>query len=113
MPCSSLFVAAITIAAFAAPASAATVRVPADTPSVQAALDLADPGDTVLVAPGKYAACLVWPSTPGIKLLAEAGAGLTVLDARRLDQVIGIYSGVDSTTLIRGFTLTGGIAGGT
>jgi len=104
---------AILIAVLVSPGSATTLRVPADVPSVQDALDLADSGDTVLVAAGDCAANLIWPSTPGIRLLSAADASLTVLDGKRFDQVMGIYSGVDSTTLIRGFTLTGGIAGGT
>ena len=36
------------------PLPAATVRVPADFPSIQAAVDAAHPGDTVLVEPGTY-----------------------------------------------------------
>jgi hypothetical protein len=100
------------ILGLAACAAAETIQVPAEAASVQAALDLSGPGDTVLVAAGSYEANLIWPATPGIKLLSEKGAEATVLDAGARDQVIGIYSGVDSTTLIRGFTITGGIAGG-
>ena len=40
------------------------------------------------------------------------GAEAPILDGSARDQVLGIYSGVDSTTIVRGFTITNGIAGG-
>jgi hypothetical protein len=93
-------------------ASAAVVHVPNDAPRVSAALSIAAPYDTILVAPGTYLENIVWPSKPGIKLLSEAGREGTVLDGRGRAQVIGIYSGVDTTTVIRGFTIRNGHAEG-
>lgn len=93
-------------------ARAATYRVPADVEHIQRALDSCATGDTVLVASGTYAVNLLWPAKEGIKLLSEAGAEATILDGGARDQVLGIYTGVDSTTVVRGFTITNGIAGG-
>jgi len=90
----------------------AVVRVPGDVPRVGAALSIVEPYDTILVAPGVYAENLVWPSKPGIKLLSEAGRGVTILDGGGRDQVIGIYCGVDTTTVVRGFTIRNGHAEG-
>ena len=88
------------------------IRVPDDVPQVRTALLLAAPYDTVLVASGVYYENIVWPARAGIKLLSEDGADLTVLDGRGRDQVIGIYSGVDTTTVVRGFTIRNGHAEG-
>ncbi len=92
--------------------AAHTIHVPAQIPQVGDALHLAAPGDTIMVAPGTYDVNLVWPNTPGIKLFSSAGATQTFLDGKDLDQVIGIYSKVDTTTVIRGFTIQHGAAGG-
>jgi hypothetical protein len=40
--------------AFAGPGAATTIRVPTDAPTIQAGIDDATPGDTVLVACGFY-----------------------------------------------------------
>jgi len=87
---------------------ASVIRVPGDVTEIGAALASAAPFDTVLVAPGSYHVNLEWPATAGIKLLSEAGPNATVLDARRRGSAIGIYTGVDSTTVVAGFTIRGG-----
>ena len=89
-------------------AVAGVIRVPGDIADIGAALLAAAPYDTVLVAPGDYHVNLVWPATAGIKLLSEAGPGSTVLDADALGSAIGIYTGVDTTTVVAGFTIRGG-----
>jgi len=92
--------------------SASILQVPAHFPSVGAALSAALPFDTVLVAPGTYTENLIWPATPGLKLLSEAGAAATVLDGGARETVIGVYTGVDTTTVIRGFTIRNGYVHG-
>jgi hypothetical protein len=92
--------------------AAAAIRVPTDVSTIGGALQAATPGDTILVAPGSYQVNLEWPSTPGIKLIGEAGALATILDGRDIVQVIGIYTGVDTTTVVRGFRIQNGHAEG-
>lgn len=92
----------------AATAAGDVLRVPADFARVADALQAALPCDTVLVAPGVYVENLIWPATSGIQLLSEAGAAATILDGGAQETVIGIYSGVDTTTVIRGFTIRNG-----
>jgi hypothetical protein len=92
--------------------AANTIHVPGDVGTVGEALAAAAPSDTVLVSPGVYYTNVEWPATRGIKLLSESGAASTVLDGRDDVQVIGIYTGVDTTTVIRGFTIREGHAEG-
>jgi hypothetical protein len=94
-------------------ATARVLRVPAEYPGVAQALAAAAPFDTVLVAPGTYDVNLIWPEIAGLKLLGEAGAASTILDGGARETVIGVYSGVDTTTVIRGFTLRNGHVEGT
>jgi hypothetical protein len=93
-------------------ASAHVLHVPASFPSVDSALAAAVPFDTVLVAPGTYVENVIWPATDGIKLFSEAGAAATILDGGAMETVIGIYTGVDTTTVIRGFTIRNGYVHG-
>ena len=91
---------------------AAVIRVPADVGAIDDALATAAPQDTVLVAAGTYFVNLEWPATEGIKFTGEGGAHATILDGRDDVQVIGVYTGVDTTTVIRGFTVRNGHAEG-
>lgn len=91
-------------------AKAEVLHVPGEYYTIQHALASAGAGDTVLVAPGYYCEDIVWPSTQGIQLLSEAGADATIIDALGYDRVLRIDTHVDSTTLIRGFTMTNGTA---
>ncbi len=92
--------------------SARVIRVPEDHASIGEALFSALPADTILVAPGTYVENIIWPDTPGLKLLSEAGPELTILDGNAEETVIGIYTGVDTTTIIRGFTIRNGYVEG-
>lgn len=92
------------------PSAATVIRVPDDVTAVDAALLAAAPFDTILVAPGTYFVSLEWPATSGIKLLSQSGALTTILDGRDNATVIALYTGVDTTTVVRGFTIQRGNA---
>ncbi|HEX9895786.1 MAG TPA: right-handed parallel beta-helix repeat-containing protein [Gemmatimonadales bacterium] len=94
-------------------------RVPKDLPTVQAAIDSARERDTVLVAPGRYYENLRlrgYNIVLGSEFLLtrdSALIGRTVLDGSRPSHpdsgtVLSIYQFEDSTTVIEGFTITGG-----
>jgi hypothetical protein len=92
--------------------AAGVIRVPDDVGSIPIALLVAAPYDTILVAPGTYQVNLEWPAKDGIKLLSEAGPEVTTLDGGGNVQVIGIYTKVDTTTVVVGFTIRNGHAEG-
>jgi serine protease len=96
-----------------ASAGADVFHVPAQIASVHWAVNIAQPGDTVLVAPGTYVENIVWPPWTGVVLLAEQGPAETILDGGGLEAVISIETAVDSTTVIRGFTIRNGHTEGT
>jgi len=78
-------------------------RVPADYATIQAAIDAAQPGDTVAVARGQYTEAV--QMRPGICLLG-AGALHTVLDAQqRPDTLVDLTSAPGA--VVAGFTFRG------
>ncbi|MCH7947513.1 MAG: hypothetical protein IIC66_06905, partial [candidate division Zixibacteria bacterium] len=98
-------------------AQSATIHVPADLPTIQAGIDAAIAGDTVLVADGTYTG----PGNrdidfggKGIVLKSENGTGVTIIDCEgsESNQHRGFYfhSGEDSTAVVDGFTIQGGYA---
>jgi predicted outer membrane repeat protein len=95
-----------------------TIRVPQDQPTIQAAVDIARTGDTVLVAPGVY-------TGEGNSDIELGGRSLVLLSAQGPTQTIIAAGGSDTDyhrafefnsatgpgLLIDGFTITGGHAG--
>jgi parallel beta-helix repeat protein len=92
---------------------AITIRVPGDQPTIQAGLNAAGTGDTVLVAPGVYNEALFWPFKNGIVLIGS-GEDSTVIVGNASEPVILMVDVVkmDTSTVIRGFHFAkGGDAG--
>ncbi|MEW5875479.1 MAG: TonB family protein [Candidatus Zixiibacteriota bacterium] len=88
------------------PARAALIRVPADHPTIQRAIDRSQQGDTILVSPGIYEENLNLYGK-SIYLSSTEGFDSTFLRALLpMVPAITITSGEDSTTTIRGFTIT-------
>jgi hypothetical protein len=98
----------------AAPAGAAIIRVPADASTIQAGIDLAAPGDEVLVGPGVYTGAGNRNLDLHGKIIAvrgEAGAAATIIDcaqAGRGFMLIGLFG---SEAVIEGFTIENGSSG--
>ncbi len=106
------------IAIYATGASpAGALRVPSQYATIQAGIDAAAHGDTVLVAPGTYdesAICQIYTDSwvshpvvanlrPGVSLVSESGPEVTIIDGIDLETA-GVYGDtLGSTTLIRGF----------
>ncbi len=91
---------------------AQVLRVPAQVPSIQAALDLAWPGDTVLVACGTYLESTITMKS-GVVLRSETGDPACVtLDGGSLGRIMTCVD-ADSFTRIEGITFTGALTGST
>ncbi len=91
-------------------AAADIIHVPADSLTIQAGLNGAFEGDTVLVASGSYYENIIWPNTGGVSLMSAWGPDATIIDGSDAGSVIAITCGVDTTTLIYGFTIQHGNA---
>ncbi len=89
------------------PARAATLTVPTNFPTIQAAINAAAAGDTVLVAPGVYNEKIDFKGK-AITVISAAGAEFTTIDANDTGSVATFKSGESSTSVLSGFTLTGG-----
>ncbi len=96
------------------------IHVPTDAPTIQAGIDMACPGDTVIVACGTY----TWENQgtgdysgfirmrPGVYLRSETGdADCVTIDAQQNARTFGCYD-IGSDAVIEGFTITGGYAAG-
>src|SRR5579875_383102 len=84
-----------------------TIHVPADKPTIQAAIDAANSGDTVLVAPGTYTENLII-SKKEITLTSSGGPQATILDDSSRGSVIEIDHTPTTATTISGFTIRNG-----
>lgn len=86
-----------------------TIHVPADKPTIQAAMDAANNGDTVLVAPGTYHETVNF-NGKGITLASTDGVDTTILDGGGTIPLVYIGS-VDPNHLatLRGFTIRNGL----
>lgn len=84
--------------------AATELRVPGDFPTIQAALDAAMPGDTILVDPGTYTENLQF-NGKNVRLESTGGPGATTIQG-----VGGTTVDIGPGGAIVGFTVTGGTA---
>jgi hypothetical protein len=85
----------------------APLLVPSTYPTIQAAIDAAQKGNVVQVAPGVYHENLIWSN----KAIAVVGAGAssTIVDGDGVDSVLKI-TGVPASASLSGFTFRNGTA---
>ncbi len=99
---------ALFIALAAAPVVADTINVPGDQPTIQAGIDAAGEGDTVLVAAGSYAGALIM-RYGGITLKADGAVFLSAPG----DEILECYPDEYpiSRVLVEGFTFEASMRG--
>jgi parallel beta-helix repeat protein len=79
--------------------------------SIQAAIDAADPGDEIEVAPGTYTEAIDFIGK-AIRLYSSGGPDVTTIDGDGAYHVVQCIRGEDNGTILEGFTITGGEAKG-
>lgn len=95
---------------------AATIQVPTEQPTIQAGLDVALGGDTVLVASGVYSGPGNWDlDFHGQPLVLRSATGDPVdciIDCADVKPHVGVWfhSGEDSSSVLEGFTIQHGVA---
>jgi len=83
---------------------ASTIHVPADQPTIQAGIDTASDGDTVLVAPGTYLENIDFKGR-AITVTSSDGADLTVIDGSLGDVAVSFITRETRSSVINGFTI--------
>jgi|GEM_PF-1471629 len=89
----------------AGPVSAATINVPADQSTIQAAINAANTGDTVLVAPGTYYEKIDFKGK-AITVTSSGGAAATILDGQNKSPIVTFDTGEGNNSVLQGFTIT-------
>lgn len=91
----------------AVPAGAATIHVPGDQPTIQAAINAAAAGDEVVVAPGLYNENINFAGK-AITVRSAAGPAVTTVNGQQLGPVVTFATGEGRGSVLRGFTLKNG-----
>src|SRR5262245_65181591 len=88
-----------------------TIHVPGDQPTIQAGVDAASPGDTVLVAPGSYVENIDFKAK-NLLVRSERGAAVTIIDGNSAGSAVTCRgTGVSVCQMVlEGFTVTNGNA---
>jgi parallel beta-helix repeat protein len=93
----------------AASPAAATIHVPADHPTIQAAINAAADGDTIIVSDGTYTENIDFKGK-AITLESADGPTTTIIDGGDTSCVVKFVTRETSTAVLRGFTIQHGRA---
>lgn len=88
-------------------APAATIHVPADQSTIQAGINAANTGDTVLVAPGTYFENIDF-NGKAITVTSSGGAASTILDGGQKAPAVLFDKGETRASILSGFTIQHG-----
>jgi hypothetical protein len=94
---------------FAGGVLAAIIRVPADQPTIQQAIDVANPGDLILVSPGTYFENIDYHGK-AISVRSARGPAQTIIDGSSVGPVVTFQTGEGLQSALTGFTIQHGNA---
>jgi hypothetical protein len=100
-------VAVLVLATLPVAASATTILVPADQPTIQAAIDAASNGDTILVSGGTYIENIDFKGK-AVNLKSVNGPATTIIDGGAKDTVVKFSTQETPSSTIDGFTIRNG-----
>lgn len=84
-----------------------TIEVPTNYPTIQQAIDAAQPQDLILVCPGTYVENIDFLGK-AITVKGIHGPGVTLIDGNQMSGVVMFQSGETQSTVLEGFTITNG-----
>jgi len=84
-----------------------TIHVPADQPTIQAGINAANNGDTVVVAPGTYFETISFAGK-NISVTSSNGPGSTAIDGGGIGRVVTFNQGEGPGATLAGFTVQNG-----
>ena len=87
---------------------ASTIHVPQDQPTIQAGINAAVTGDTVLVAPGKYVENISFMGK-AITVKSSGGSKATIIDGNAAAPVAAFVTSEGKHSILSGFTLQNGV----
>jgi parallel beta-helix repeat protein len=85
------------------------IRVPQDAAAIQAAIGAASDGYTVQVAPGTYFEAIDFKGK-AIRVVSSGGPNATTIDGHALGPVVTFTSHESVSSVLSGFTITGGLS---
>src|SRR5439155_1468674 len=98
------------VLALSAAGEGATIRVPADAPTIQQGIDAAVNGDTALVSPGTYYERINFHGK-AITVASEQGPDITTIDGGHAGTVVTFLSREGRDSVLSGFTIRNGFNG--
>jgi parallel beta-helix repeat protein len=88
-----------------------TINVPADQATIQAGINAANNGDSVLVAPGTYVENINF-SGKAITVTSSGGPSVTIIDGNANGSVVTFNTGETTASVLSGFTIRNGLRNG-